>query len=186
MRRALDVEFEEEDVAVFYYVIFAFGTEEAFFFYGLFAAVFEEVVGGVAVGFDEAALEVGVDDAGGSRGFGAAFDGPGADFLHACGEVGVEVEQGVGGVDEAVEAGLVEAERLEEFGALGGFELGDFGFEGSADADYLGVFFGGSFFYGCGIGIASGEAGLVHVGYVELRFGGDEKEFAGERALFVG
>ena len=105
----------------------------------MFAAVFEEVVGGVAVGFDEAALEVGVDDAGGSGGFGAAFDGPGADFLDSGGEVGDEVEQAVGGVDEAVEAGLVEAEGLEEFGAFGGFELGDLGFEGSADADDLGV-----------------------------------------------
>ncbi len=166
--RGLDVEFEEENVAVFDDVVFAFGAEEAFFFYGLLAAVFEEVVGGVAVGFDEAALEVGVDDACGSGGLGAAFDGPGADLLHACGEVGDEVEEAVGGVDEAVEAGLVEAEGLEEFGALGGFELGDFGFEGSADADYLGAFFGGSLFYGFGVGVAGGQAGFVYVGYVEL------------------
>src|SRR5277367_6478650 len=159
----LDVEFEKEDVPVFYDVVFAFGAEEAFFFDGLFAAVFEEVVGGVAVGFDEAALEVGVDDAGGSGGFGAAFDGPGADFLHACGEVRDEVEEAVGGVDEAVEARLVEAEGLEEFGALGGFQLGYFSFEGSADADDLAAFFGGSFFYGLGVGVAGGEAGLVDV-----------------------
>ena len=91
--RGLDVEFEEEDVAVFDDVLFAFGAEEAFFFDGLLAAVFEEVVGGVAVGFDEAFFEVGVDDAGGAGGFGAAADGPGADLLHAGGEVGDEVEQ---------------------------------------------------------------------------------------------
>src|ERR1700756_3312637 len=105
-KRGLDVEFEEEDVAVFDDVLFAFGAEETGFFDGLFAAVFEEVGGGVAVGLDETFFEVGVNDAGGPGGFGAAFDGPGADLLHAGGEVGDEVEEAVGGVDEAVEAGL--------------------------------------------------------------------------------
>ena len=80
-RNNSDVEFEEEDVAIPDDVLFAFRAEEALFFYGLLAAVEEEVAGGVGVGFDEAALEVGVDDARGSRSFGAAFDGPGADFL---------------------------------------------------------------------------------------------------------
>src|SRR5271170_7652773 len=102
----LDVEFEEEDVAVFDDVLFAFGAEEALFLDGLLAAVGEEVVGGVAVGFDESLFEVGVDDACGAGGLGAAADGPGADLLHAGGEVGDEIEQTVGGVDEAVEAGL--------------------------------------------------------------------------------
>src|SRR6266566_4589960 len=106
----LDVEFEEEDVAVFDDVLFAFGAEETGFFDGLFAAVLEEVGGGVAVGLDEAFFEVGVDDAGGSGGFGAATNGPGADLLHAGGEVGDEVEQAIGGVNEAVQTGLFEAE----------------------------------------------------------------------------
>lgn len=123
----LDVEFEEEDVAVFYDVFLAFGFEEAFFFYGLFAAVLEEVFAVVSVGFDEAFFEVGVDDSGGTGGLGSADDGPGADFLYASGEVGDEVEQGVGGVDEAVEAGLFEAHLLEKLVALCGFELGDLG-----------------------------------------------------------
>ena len=105
----LDVELEEEDVAVFDYVFFAFGTEQSLFFDCLLAAVGEEIIRGVAVGLDEAALEVGVDDAGGSGGFGAAFDGPGADLLHTGGEVGDEVEQAVGRVDEAVESGLGQA-----------------------------------------------------------------------------
>src|SRR5271170_3579680 len=108
--RYLNVELEEEDVAVFDDVLFAFGAEEASFFDGLFATVFEEVGGGVAVGFDEALFEVGVDDARGSGGFGAAADGPGADLLYACGEVRDEVEERVRGVDEAVEAWFLEAE----------------------------------------------------------------------------
>ncbi len=44
-----------------------------------------------------------VDDACGSGGFGSAADRPGADLLHSRREVGDEVEQAVGGVDEAVE-----------------------------------------------------------------------------------
>ena len=152
----LNVELEEEDVSVLNDVLFAFGAEEAGFFDGLLAAVFEEVRGGVAVGFDEAFFEVGVDDTGGSGGFGAAADGPSADFLHAGGEVGDEVEERVGGVNEAVEAGLFEADGFEEFGAFGGFELGDLGFECAADADDLTVFFSGSFFYGLGVGVAGG------------------------------
>src|ERR1700733_12964854 len=115
-----DVELEEEDVAILHYIFFAFGAEEASFFDGLLVAVLEEVVGGVAVGFDEATLEVGVDDACGSGGLRATFDGPGANLLYASGEVGDEVEEAIGGVDEAVEAGLAEAHVLEEFVALGG------------------------------------------------------------------
>ena len=95
--------------AVFDDVFFAFGAEEAFFFDGLFGAQGEEVIGGVAVGFDEAFFEVGVDHAGGAWGFGAAADGPGADLLDAGGEVGDQVEEAVGGVDEAVEAWFGEA-----------------------------------------------------------------------------
>ena len=182
----LDIEFEEEDVAIFDDVFFSFGAEEAGFFDGLLAAVLEEVVGGVAVGFDETLFEVGVDDAGGSGGFGAAADSPGADFLHAGGEVGDEVEERVGGVDEAIEAGLLEAEGFEELRALGRFELGDFGFECAGDADYLRAFFGGAFFDGFGVGVAGGEAGLVDVGDVELGFGGDEEEVAGVGSFFVG
>jgi len=122
----------------------------------LFAAVFEEVGGGVAVGLDETFFEVGVNDAGCSGGFGAAPNGPGSDLLHACGEVGDEVEEAVGGVDETVEAGFFEAEGFEEFGALGGFELGDLGFKGAADTDDLTSLFGGSLFYGFGVGVAGG------------------------------
>ncbi len=115
----LDIEFEEEDVAIFDDVLFAFGAEEALFFDGLLAAVDEEVVGGVAVGFDETFFEVGVNDACRAGGLGAAADGPGADLLYASGEVGDEVEQAVGGVDEAVEAWLGEAHFFEKLVAFG-------------------------------------------------------------------
>jgi hypothetical protein len=181
-----DVELEEEDVAILHYIFFAFGAEEASFFDGLLAAVLEEVVGGVAISLDEAALEVGVDDSSSSRGFSTALDGPGADLLHTSGEVGDEVEQTVGGVNEAVEAGLAEAHVLQELVTLGRFKLGDLGFHGSADADDLGAFFLGSLLYGGGVGIAVYKCSFIDVGDVELGLGGDEEELAREDALVVG
>jgi len=182
----LDVEFEEEDVAILDYIFFAFGAEEACFFNGLLAAVLEEVVGGVAVGLDEAALEVRVDDSGGSGGFGAALDGPCANFLHTSREVGDEMEETIGGVDEAVETGLGEAHVLEEFVALGGFELCYLGFHGSTDANDLGTFFFGALLDGSGVGVALDECCVVDVGDVELGLGGDEEELARKGALIVG
>ncbi len=59
-------------------------------------------------------------------------------------------------MDETVEAGLFEADGFEELGALGGFELGDLGFECAADADDLTSLFSGSVFYGFGVGVAGG------------------------------
>jgi len=182
---SLHVELEEEDVAVLDYVLFAFGAQEAGFFYGLFAAEAEEVFAGVAVGFDEAAFEVGVDDAGGAGGFGAAFDGPGADLLDAGGEVGDEAEEAVGGVDEAVEAGFGEAGGFEELGALGGFELRDFGFHGAADADDFALLFGCAGFDEFRELVAVSDAGFIYVGDVELRLHGDEEEVAGDELFGV-
>ena len=54
----LDVEFKEEDVAVFDDVFFAFHAVEAFFAGGADGAAFDEGVVGDGFGLDEAALEV--------------------------------------------------------------------------------------------------------------------------------
>ena len=53
----------------------------------------DEVVEGDDLGADEALLEVGVDHAGGLRRGGALVDRPGAHFLLAGGEVGLQAEQ---------------------------------------------------------------------------------------------
>ncbi len=89
-------------------------------------------------------------------------------------------------MDETVEAGLFEAHLFEELVAFGGFELGDFGLHLPADADDLTSLFGGALFYGCGVGVAGDEAGLVDVGDVELGLCGDEEEVAGVGFFFVG
>ena len=63
-------------------------------------------------------FEISMDHAGRRGRLGAAVDGPGAGLLRADGEIGDEVEQLVAGADQAVEAGLFEAQRLKKLGAL--------------------------------------------------------------------
>ena len=78
-----------------------------------------DIVGiGDGLGADEALLEIGMDHASRGRPLGAAMDGPGARFLRTDGEIGDEVEQLVARADQAVEARLFQAERVEEIGAF--------------------------------------------------------------------
>ena len=91
----------------------------------------------VADGFrrDEAAFEVAMDHAGGGRRLGAGGDGPGAGFLGAAGEVGDEAQQGVALADHPVEPAVIEAQALEEFGAVFLGKLRDLGLDGRRDDD---------------------------------------------------
>ena len=89
----------------------------------------DEIVIGDGLGADEAALEVGVDLAGGLGRLGAAVDGPGARFLGAGGEEGDQAEQLVAGADHPREAGLVESEVGEESVALVGRKGRDLGLD---------------------------------------------------------
>ena len=93
-------------------------------------ALAAEVVGvGDRLGADEALLEIGVDDAGRLRRRGADSDRPRAHFLRPRGEVGLQPEQLVAGVDHAVEAGLGEAQVVEERLLVVAVEVGDLGLE---------------------------------------------------------
>src|SRR3546814_2574797 len=87
------VEAEVEDVAVLDDVLLALRPHLAGFLGAVLAAAADEVLVGDGLGADEAALEVGVDDAGGLRRLAVAPDGPGARFLRANGEEGDQVEQ---------------------------------------------------------------------------------------------
>lgn len=86
----LDVEFEFYHIAVLHDVGFAFGTELAGGFDGLFGAELFEIIEITNTGCDEAALEVGMDGAGGFGGGGTLLDGPGAAFFLAGGEERLE------------------------------------------------------------------------------------------------
>src|SRR5438132_4949876 len=82
-------------------------------------AVQRDVIGiGDGFGPDKALFEIGMNHAGRRGRLGAAMDGPGAGLLRAHGEIGDEIEQLVAGADQAVEAGLLETQRLEKLRAL--------------------------------------------------------------------
>ena len=115
----------------------------------MFALEFDIVVIGDDFGADEAAFEIGVDDAGGLRCGVALVDGPGAHFLDAGSEVGLQAEQGIGGADDAVEAGFGQAHFFEEQGLVFVFEVGDFAFDLGADGDDRGVFLLAKIFHLC-------------------------------------
>src|SRR5438552_18825286 len=116
------VEAEMRGVAVAHDVVLALDVQLGGGAAGGLGAELDEVLPPDDLGLDEAALEVGVDDAGGLRGPGAALDRPGAALVRAGGEEGDEVEDLVGGARHGVEARLLEAQALEKGGAVGGVE----------------------------------------------------------------
>ena len=89
---SLYVEPEQSDVAVLHYVVLALAPDKTLFLCGGHGAAGLEVVKGHYLGADEAALEVGVDLAGGLRGLGPPTDGPGPALVLAAGEVGDQAQ----------------------------------------------------------------------------------------------
>jgi len=180
-----NVKAEVHHIAVFDDVVLAFQAPFAGFLGAGFALVLDEVVVGDHFGADEAFFEVGVDHGGGLRGGGADFDGPGADFLHACGEVGLQVEQRVTGADHAVQARLFHAHGFEEHLHL--FEIvqfGDLGFDLVAHRHDDGAFFFGDGFYHVEVRVVL-EAVFGDVGDVHHRLGGEQVEGLGQALLVV-
>src|SRR5689334_8593545 len=106
------VELEQHDVAVLDDVFLAFVARLAGLLGGDLAAERDEIVISDRLRADEAALEVGVDDARRLRGLVALVHGPGARLLRPGGEIGDQVKQVVAGADQPVETRLVQAHRL--------------------------------------------------------------------------
>ena len=126
-----------------------------------------------------------MDDAGGLRGRPAFADGPGARFLGADREIGLQAEKLVAGMDQAVEAGLFEALHFKEFSALCRVEHGHFSFDLGGDDDGFGAFLFGAFHHHVGVFVAGGGAVLVDIGDEEDGLGGQKLEHApGLHVLF--
>lgn len=119
----LDVEQEVQHVTVLHDVILTFLAQAARRGSASLALVLNEIVVAHRFGADKAALEVGVDHARRLRRSETTLDRPGAHFLHASGEVGLQIEQLVARADHAVEARLVKTQVLEKFVAVGVVEL---------------------------------------------------------------
>ena len=172
----------------------------------------DEVIEMDDFGGDEAALEIGVDDAGGGGGFVAGVDGPGAGLLLAGGQVGAQAEEVIDGADEGADAALADAEAGEIFLRLGLGEVDEFaldlrgdydGFGGQMGADVilhrLYVTRGGMDFCHCvlwqaaflflrGVDIRRevGEVGLGDVAGEDHGLGGEQEKAAGDLVLLIG
>src|SRR3982750_4844834 len=105
----LDIEAEEEDVAVRDDVLLPFGPRDAFFAGTLPAAIGDELGIGDRLGADEALLEIRVNHAGRNRRRVPAMDGPCTDFLLAGREIGLEAEEVIPGADEPIETCRLDA-----------------------------------------------------------------------------
>ena len=122
--KLLDIELEEDHVAVGDEVLLALLPDVAAFAGAGPAADADELVPGNGLRFDEAAREVAVDDRRRLRRGVAGVDGPGAGFLFAGGEVGTQAEQVVDRADERADARLGDAVRGEVLRGLLERQLG--------------------------------------------------------------
>ena len=151
----------------------------------LFTLAGDEVVKGNGLGTDVALLKVRVNHTRSLRSGVAHMDGPGAHFLHASGEVGLQPQQFVGCHDQAIEARLVLAEFCQEHGLVFILHVGHFGLHLGANSDH-----------GCvlkrRVGVQAIQVRVVfktifrHVGNKHRRFGGDQKELREQWQLFFG
>ena len=107
-----------------------------------------------------------MDLAGGLGGLGPPGDGPGPAFVLAAGQVGNEAQQGVAGLDEPVQAGLLHPQVLQEEGTVLRVHGGNVRLHVGADGHHLGVFVFSSLHHRLVVGVVRIilKAGLVHIG----------------------
>src|SRR6478736_5044838 len=182
------IEAEQHHIPILHYVLLALGAGDPLVAGALPAVRLDEVLEGDGLRLDEPLFEVGVDHAGGLGGAIPLVDGPSADLLLAGGEVALQAEEVVGGVGEAVEAALGEAEGVEELLAVGLGELGELHLHLGGESHDLG---------GLAVG---GDGGLERLDHrvspvdlalgdirgVEHRLAGEEVEGAVGRGLLLG
>lgn len=185
MGRGLYVEVEMYYVVVFDDVVFVFQVLFIGFFGVLFVFELDEVVVGDYFGVDEVFFEVGVDYVGGLWGGGVDVDGLGVDFFYFGGEVGLQVEQVVVGMDYMVQVGFFEIEGFEEYVFFFVvFQFGDFGFDFVVYRYYYCVFFFGDGFYYIQVWVVF-EVVFGDVGDVYYWFVGQQVEVVYQVFFFV-
>ncbi len=131
-------------------------------------------------GTDKATLKVGMDHSGTLRSLAATAVGPRAHLLGTCGKEGLEIKQGVGGLDDTVHTALFKPDFLEEHLALLiVVELGYLALGLCCDHQDLGVLVLDGFTHGVNIGVAVHGALVIHVADIEHRFVGEQEQLMG-------
>ena len=149
-----------------------------------FAVMLDVVFIGGDFGADETFFEIGVDHTGGLGGGGTNTDGPGAHFLLARREVGLQTEQVEAGTDDPVQARLFHAQVGQEVGLFFVVQLGNFRFDLGADRHHGGIFLFGQFAHGVQQGVVL-KAAFVHVGDVHGRLQGQQVQALDGLALII-
>src|SRR5699024_1972865 len=116
-------------VPITHHVVLALHTDPALGLGLSHGTGLHQLVEGDDLRLDEAALEVGVDDAGGLGRCGSLGDGPGARFLGAGGEVGLQTERVEADAGQLVQARLLLTGGFEHLGGLVLVELDELGLE---------------------------------------------------------
>ena len=112
-------------------------------------------------------------------------DGPCANFLHPCGEVGLQIQQLVTGADHAVEAWLFETQLGHKLVAVSVVQLGNIGLNGGANGDDHRTFGGGNFTDFIEIRVIL-KAVFIDVGDIHGRLQRQEAEVFNRCFVFVG
>ena len=106
----LDVEAEDHHVAVLHHVILALHAQASRLLGTLLPTEGHIVVVTDGLGLDEAALEVGVDDAGRLGRLRSDADGPGTDLLRTGREEALQSQQAIGRLRERLEPRALETQ----------------------------------------------------------------------------
>ena len=122
-----------------------------------------------------------MDHARGLGGLVALVDGPGAAFVSAGREEGLQAEQVVGALDEADHAGFLQAHFFEEhlpvFVVL---HLGDLGLGAGGDHEDLGLLVLDGLAHSVHVGVSVDYGSVVHVADIEHGLVGQQEEVVGQ------
>ena len=121
-----------------------------------------------------------MDYAGALRGFPSLAESPRLHLHLARRDERLQVQQVVNRLDEAVAARFVQAHVLQEHLLfLVAFQFGDVGFRLGGDDEQFRVLVLDGFAHGIHVAVAVGGRSVIHIAYVEHRFGGQQEQVAG-------
>ena len=149
----------------------------------MLALVADEVVERNGLGADEAALEIAVDDARRLRGGVADVNRPGAHFLDAGGEVGLQAQQAESRADQPVQARLALAHFFQEKRLVFVAHVGHVGFHLGADGHHGSILAGGVFLQARQQRVVF-KAVFADVAHEHGGLGGDEAQRLEARLVF--
>ena len=171
-------------VAILDDVFLAFQAPLAGFLGTLLAVVVDVIIVAGDFGTNETFLEIRMNHAGSLGRGGANPNSPGAHFLNAGGEVGLQAEQVKAGTNHPVQARFFHAQVSEEVGFFFVVQFGNLRFNLGADRHHGGIFFLGQLAHSVQQGVVL-KATFVHVGNIHGGLQGQQVEAFNCLALIV-